>query len=126
MDKRLKTAPELERMIMVEMQRHAIKLADDCGAVALAERARAELQSGPGRPARTELTGRNALTPAEWRVCRQAAEGRSNREIAKTLFISESTAKVHVRHIFEKLGVHTRAEAARALIDQHASLAEGH
>ena len=37
--------------------------------------------------------------------------GRSNREIAQRLFISESTTKVHVRHIFEKLGVHTRAEA---------------
>jgi ATP/maltotriose-dependent transcriptional regulator MalT len=44
--------------------------------------------------------------------------GRSNREIASTLFISESTAKVHVRHIFEKLGVHTRAEAVATGADR--------
>ena len=36
--------------------------------------------------------------------------GRSNREIARRLFISESTAKVHVRHILEKLGVHSSLE----------------
>jgi DNA-binding NarL/FixJ family response regulator len=35
-----------------------------------------------------------------------------NREIASALFISQSTAKVHVRHVLEKLGVRTRAEAA--------------
>jgi DNA-binding NarL/FixJ family response regulator len=44
--------------------------------------------------------------------------GRSNREIARQLFISESTAKVHVRHIFEKLGVHTRAEAVAVRADR--------
>jgi DNA-binding NarL/FixJ family response regulator len=46
------------------------------------------------------------------------AQGRSNRAIAKTLFISESTVKVHVRHVLEKLGVHTRTEAALTPIDR--------
>jgi len=41
------------------------------------------------------------------------AHGRTNRQIAQTLFIAESTTKVHVRHIFEKLGVRSRVEAVR-------------
>lgn len=52
------------------------------------------------------LSGREAA------VYELLVQGRSNAEIAATLFISESTAKVHIRHIFEKLGVHSRAEAA--------------
>ena len=39
------------------------------------------------------------------------ARGMKTSEIAKALFISQSTAKVHVRHLLEKLGVRTRAEA---------------
>ena len=57
------------------------------------------------------------LSGREREVYELVIQGRSNKEIAQTLFISESTAKVHVRHIFEKLGVHTRAEAARALVE---------
>jgi DNA-binding NarL/FixJ family response regulator len=38
-----------------------------------------------------------------------------NRDIARALFIAESTTKVHIRHILEKLGVRTRAEAAARL-----------
>jgi ATP/maltotriose-dependent transcriptional regulator MalT len=53
-----------------------------------------------------------ALSPREREVLELVAQGRTNREIANTLFISESTAKVHVRHILEKLGVHSRVEAA--------------
>ena len=41
------------------------------------------------------------LTRRETEVCGLLSQGLSNKEIAKTLFISESTAKVHVRHILE-------------------------
>jgi ATP/maltotriose-dependent transcriptional regulator MalT len=60
-----------------------------------------------------ESRPRGKLSPREQEVYELLAQGRTNHEIAKRLFISESTTKVHVRHIFEKLGVHSRAEAAR-------------
>ena len=41
-------------------------------------------------------------------------QGRTNREIARRLFITESTTKVHVRHLLAKLGVRSRVEAVRA------------
>ena len=59
-----------------------------------------------------ERRPRTKLTPRERDVLELIAQGRANHEIASALFISHSTAKVHVRHIFEKLGVRTRAEAA--------------
>jgi DNA-binding NarL/FixJ family response regulator len=63
-----------------------------------------------------EFRRNDGLSPREREVYELLIQGRTNGEIARTLFISESTAKVHVRHIFEKLGVHTRAEAATANI----------
>jgi len=51
------------------------------------------------------------LTPRELEVLGLIARGMRNQEIARALFISQSTAKVHVRHVLEKLGVRTRAEA---------------
>jgi len=60
-------------------------------------------------PRRREST---KLTRREAEVCGLLSQGLSNKDIARTLFISEATAKVHVRHILEKLGVRTRTEAA--------------
>jgi len=55
------------------------------------------------------------LTPRELEVLGLLARGFRNRDIARALVISESTTKVHVRHILEKLGVRTRTEAASRL-----------
>jgi DNA-binding CsgD family transcriptional regulator len=98
-----------------DAQRRAMQLADDCGATVLAERARAELQAGPGRRARIELTGPRALTAAEWRVCRQAVKGHTNREIAQALFVTEKTIERHLSSAFHKLGIRSRFQLAAAL-----------
>jgi DNA-binding CsgD family transcriptional regulator len=52
------------------------------------------------------------LTARELEVLRLLVEGRSNRQIAEQLFISNKTASVHVTNLLAKLGVHSRLEAA--------------
>lgn len=69
------------------------------------------LAESVGVPVRA-LKRRRNLTPRETQVLALIAEGRSNREIAALLVISEATAKLHVRHVFDKLGVRSRTEAA--------------
>jgi DNA-binding NarL/FixJ family response regulator len=54
----------------------------------------------------------HALTPREQEVLGLLSNGLSNREIARTLWIAESTAKVHVRNVLRKLGARSRTEAA--------------
>jgi DNA-binding NarL/FixJ family response regulator len=67
--------------------------------------------SGAGTvPAGTDLS---ELTPREVDVLRLMAEGQSNREIARTLFVSEATVKTHVNRIFAKTGSRDRAQAIR-------------
>jgi predicted ATPase/class 3 adenylate cyclase/DNA-binding NarL/FixJ family response regulator len=76
-------------------------------AVAYASRARSERR----RPSR----GWDSLTPMELQVVALAAEGLGNIEIGRRLFVRPGTVKVHLHHVFGKLGVTRRAElAARA------------
>ena len=63
-----------------------------------------------GVPGASKRPSGSLLTPRERDVIELIAQGLTNREIAKTLFVSEATAKVHVRHIFEKLGVRSRTK----------------
>ncbi|MQY66033.1 MAG: hypothetical protein GH147_06075 [Clostridia bacterium] len=51
------------------------------------------------------------LTKREVKVLKLVASGKTNKEIAKKLFISEKTVKNHLNHIYRKLGVKNRAQA---------------
>jgi LuxR family transcriptional regulator, maltose regulon positive regulatory protein len=69
---------------------------------------------------RCSRTGRPGgdLTPRESEVHELLAQGLTNQQIAQQLYLSVSTVKVHVKHIYEKLGVQSRSEAARALSEE--------
>jgi DNA-binding CsgD family transcriptional regulator len=99
-----------------EVLRLAVHEATSCGATALAELVRGELGAGGGRPARLELTGVEALTPAERRVCVLAAAGDlTNRDIAQRLFVTEKTVELHLTSAYRKLGIRSRFQLAPAL-----------
>jgi DNA-binding NarL/FixJ family response regulator len=53
----------------------------------------------------------DGLTDREGEVLRLLASGKTNREIATLLFVSEATVKTHVNHIFAKTGSHDRGQA---------------
>lgn len=54
---------------------------------------------------------RSPLTDREAEILRWVARGKTNREIATLLYVSPHTVRTHLEHVFEKLGVHTRAAA---------------
>jgi DNA-binding NarL/FixJ family response regulator len=95
--------------------RRALDLCDRGGMVLLGRRARQELHAAGGRPRRTALSGPGALTPAEHRVARLAAEGLGNRAIAERLYVTERTVETHLTHAFQKLGIGSRTELPATL-----------
>ena len=64
---------------------------------------------------RPRLTSRVELTAREREVLQAVADGATNREVAGQLWISPHTVRTHLQHIFEKLDVRTRTEAAALL-----------
>jgi DNA-binding CsgD family transcriptional regulator/PAS domain-containing protein len=75
----------------------------------------------PALPAR-ELTVRYALTPAEARVASALAQGRSVKEIADTLRLSEQTTRWYVKQVLAKTGTTTQAQVVRLLLSITAAL----
>jgi DNA-binding CsgD family transcriptional regulator len=95
--------------------RRAVELATICGAASLAARAERELLATGARPRRVALSGVDSLTPSERRVAEMAAEGRTNREMAQALFVTQRTVEVHLTSIYRKLEINSRSQLAAAL-----------
>jgi DNA-binding CsgD family transcriptional regulator len=84
----------------------------DQGASLSLDEAAAYARRGRG-PHTRAAAGWRGLSPVEVQVARLAAGGRSNAQIAQELFISRSTVKAHLSHIYAKVGVANRVELAR-------------
>jgi DNA-binding NarL/FixJ family response regulator len=69
------------------------------------------LRRAPGAENDPRQEGLGALTAREREILNLLARGRSNRDIAEELFITNKTVKNHLSRIYEKIGVHSRAEA---------------
>jgi DNA-binding CsgD family transcriptional regulator len=58
---------------------------------------------------------RQTLTPAEQRVARLTASGKTNAEVAAALFVSPKTVEFHLAGVYRKLGIRSRAELGRRM-----------
>ena len=96
-----------------ETLEEALALFERLGAAIWADRARTELRRISGR-----APASGALTPAEERVALLVAEGKTNREVAAALFLSDRTVEGHLSKVFAKLGVRSRTGLARVLASQ--------
>jgi DNA-binding CsgD family transcriptional regulator len=104
-----------ERSAAREPLREALGLADECGGIAVRERAREELAATGVRVRREALRGAASLTPSERRIAARAAEGASNTEIAQALFVTVKTVEMHLSNAYRKLGISSRHDLARTL-----------
>ena len=114
----------------VEELTHAERTLFACGARREADAAARELRRlGQSIPRRTRPTTRQsglaALSRRENEIAAEVASGKTNREVAAALFLSEKTVGNHLTRIFEKLDVHSRAALASLVGRQAAARADG-
>jgi DNA-binding CsgD family transcriptional regulator len=107
---------ELRRGDAVEQLRIAHDMFTSMGTAAFADRAGVELDAAGVRVGHRSVSSERVLTPQEEQIAQLAASGMTNREIATTLFISESTAAYHLKKIFRKVDVSSRRDLARRML----------
>ncbi len=95
----LKAAPESEILAGLRATARGETALAPSAAAALVRRTNSKAPVGP------------ALSPRELEVLQLVAQGNSNPAIGRALFVSETTVKTHLGHVFEKLGVNDRTRA---------------
>ena len=103
------------RVLAREQLRAAVDAFDGLGARPWGDLARAEL-AATGETRRTRDASRlDELTPQELQIALLLAAGKTTREAAAALFLSPKTVEYHLRHIYQRLGMHSREELAQRL-----------
>jgi DNA-binding CsgD family transcriptional regulator len=93
----------------------ALDYAEEQRAAPLAARIREELAMCGARPRNVLRRGADALTPAEARIARLAADGLQNKDIAQRLFLTVGTVQTTLVRVYRKLDVSSRRDIAAAL-----------
>jgi DNA-binding NarL/FixJ family response regulator len=100
-----------------EHLRMAHGLFSDFGMEGFAERTRVELRA-TGEHARVRsVETSNQLTAQESQIAQLVAAGATNNEIASQLFITPRTVEYHLRKVFRKVGVKSRTQLARHVLE---------
>ena len=104
-----------------EQLRLSLAAFEEMGAVAWAERARAELRATGEKLRRRKAWEDEELTPQELQIALHVARGMTNREVGAALFLSHKTIEFHLGRIYRKLNMRARGE----LIMRFAADAQG-
>ena len=92
----------------------ALGIFENLGAPLWADKARREMSKTSTR------VPVGSLTDTERRIAGLVAQGKTNREVASAMFVTENTVQTHVRHIFQKLSVRSRTELTAQLLSASA------
>jgi len=103
------------RVLAREQLRAALDIFEHLGAGPWADRAGAELAATGETRRRRDPATIDELTPQELQIALALAGGKTTRETAAALFLSPKTVEYHLRHVYQKLGIHSREELAQAL-----------
>ena len=108
------------RVLAREQLRAAVETFECLDAVPWADRARAELAATGETLRRRDPSTIDELTPQELQIALMLAAGKTTREAAAALFLSPKTVEYHLRHIYQKLDIHSRTELGQKFATQAA------
>ena len=103
------------RVLAREQLRAAAEVFERLDARPWADRAHAELAATGETRRPRDPSSLDGLTPQELQIAVLLTGGRTTREAAAALFLSPKTVEYHLRHVYQKLGIHSRDELARLL-----------
>jgi DNA-binding CsgD family transcriptional regulator len=101
--------------------RAALELFQQLALAPWEERARSELRASGETARRRDPSTRDQLTPQELHIAHLVSEGMTNREIGAQLFLSPRTIDSHLRKVFTKLEIASRADLVRMSLGEHVS-----